>query len=75
MKTSPDWKTAPISPVCEVLRNTHAKEYDEKVCGLPAFAAYKAAGGGWMALCAAHALKHGEATHIETLIQDGERFA
>lgn len=75
MKTSPEWKTAPISPTCEVLKDAHAKKWGEKFCGKPTFAAYQAMGGGWMALCCNHAQSHSEAIHIETLIQDGERFA
>lgn len=69
-----EWVTAPISATCEVLKNAYAAKWEDKFCGQPTFAAYKASGSGWMALCCDHAQKHGEAIHIETLIHDGEEF-
>lgn len=46
-----DWKTAPISSVCEVQREGQS-------CGQPTTHAYPAMGRGWMALCYTHAEKH-----------------
>lgn len=59
------WKTAPISPTCEV-----------RICDEPTVAAYPACGGGWMALCERHAKKHlgvGGATRTDELIRRGEK--
>lgn len=71
MKVSEEWKTAPISCTCEVLGNGMVKE-----CGQPTHAAYPASGGGWMALCFKHALKHTEALPTDSLIAlKGERWA
>lgn len=69
---SPQWKTAPISPTCEVRIGR-----DGSFCGRASDLAYPAMGGGWMALCLAHGLKHvkhGGALKIETLIKGGEKF-
>lgn len=63
------WKTAPISCTCEVMRS--ATEF----CELPTIAAYPTQGGGWMALCFKHSLKHTEATKTEVLIARGETWA
>lgn len=68
MKTK-KWKTAPISPTCE--------NWDEnrQPCGRATSFAYPADGGGWMALCYRHGLKHlPQILTIETLIQRGEKF-
>lgn len=64
---SAEWKTKPISPTCEVM-----------ACDKPTTAAYQAMGGGWMALCARHAIKHfkhGCAIRTDELIANGETFS
>lgn len=67
--TDDHWKTAPISPTCEVMRAGK-----REMCGLPTSSAYPTHGGGWMALCHKHAAKHLEAISIEKLITKGEKF-
>lgn len=64
------WTTAPISPTCEVLTGTgHA------MCDSVTEYAYPAMGGGWMALCGAHGIKHlPHASHVSDLILKGEKF-
>lgn len=72
MKTSKEWKTAPISCTCEVLLPVPGEVF----CEEPTFAAYPAWGGGWMALCHNHAQKHRyEATATNLLIHSGETWA
>jgi hypothetical protein len=61
------WKTAPISPTCEVLRLSG-------MCDQPTSFAYPAMGGGWMALCYKHGLKHIHAIHVDKLIASGEKW-
>lgn len=72
MKTTPKtWKTAPISPTCEVF-------LDGRLCDKATDLAYPAMGGGWMALCYRHGQKHlpnGGTKTIEELISMGEQFA
>jgi hypothetical protein len=73
MKTT-QWKTAPISPTCEVMRS----HKPERCCDAPTTYAYPAMGQGWMALCFKHAqkhLKHGGAVHVDILITRGEKWA
>lgn len=72
--TSTEWKTAPISPTCEVVRGKDDKG-DWIMCDVPTSHVYPAAGRGYMALCLKHALKHDEATPIEDAIRAGEKFA
>lgn len=70
---SPDWKTSPISPTCEVLVGK-----GNQFCGKPTVAAYPASGGGWMPLCVLHArkhLNHGGAFLTDELIAKGETWA
>lgn len=64
-----EWKNKPISCTCEVLISYG------KFCDKPTEAAYPADGGGWMALCMMHSLKHKEATPVVVLINDGQTFA
>jgi hypothetical protein len=66
---SSEWKTAPISPTCQVMIG--------RLCGRPTDLAYPAMGGGWMSLCLKHGLKHvrhGGALKVEVLIKGGEKF-
>lgn len=77
MKTSPAWKTAPISCTCEVTMDMKHQLLKGKYCDKPTTHAYPAMGGGWMALCARHAqkhLKHGGAISTDELIKRGERW-
>lgn len=69
MKVSAEWKTAPISCTCEQFIDSMVTQ-----CGHPTVAAYPAQGGGWMALCYKHALKHGSAQRTDALISKGERW-
>ena len=66
MKTN--WKTKPISCTCEVIISYEPLRF----CGLATVKAYPAAGGGWMALCYKHGLKHTEAFDTDELIRAGE---
>lgn len=68
------WRTKPISATCEVLLGKDAKG-QRMFCDLPTESAYPAMGGGWMALCLRHSVKHIAAPHIEDLIGSGEKFA
>lgn len=63
-----DWKTEPISPVCQCRIGI-----GNSICGKPTDAAYPCMGSGWMALCLLHNQKHA-AFPIEELIAKGERF-
>lgn len=66
---SDDWKTEPISPTCQV---SLAKD---KFCGQATDRCYPAMGGGWMAMCFKHSLKHrAHSFRIQELIESGERF-
>ena len=65
-----DWESKPISPTCQVLLDLKT----EKFCDKPTAAAYPAMGGGWMALCHVHAMKHPYAPRIDELIHKGEKF-
>ncbi len=65
-----EWKTAPISPVCQVAENT-----TNRWCELPTEACYPAMGGGWMSLCLKHSLKHRPyCRSVDDLIRSGEKF-
>lgn len=70
MKAQNDrWITRPISKTCEYSLSGIQN------CGNPTTHAYKAAGMGWMALCADHANPHLEyADKIDDLIRAGETF-
>lgn len=68
----PKWATAPISPTCEVHVRRDGITCD---CEMATHAAYPAWGGGWMALCYLHSLKHTEATPTDELIARGETWA
>lgn len=68
-KVATDWKTEPISPTCRVMI---AKG---EFCDRPTDRCYPAMGGGWMALCFKHSLKHSATSfRIQELIETGERF-
>lgn len=47
-----------VSPTCEVVTRWHEGGAIAQRCGLPAVGFYPADGGGFMALCAAHAMPH-----------------
>lgn len=69
-RSASEWKTAPISPTCQVRSGPLAR-----LCDAPTSICYPAAGRGWMALCDAHGLKHlPHASRIEDLISRGEKF-
>ncbi len=68
--TEPVWKNAPISPTCEVVLSSKPL----CLCDEPTFAAYRAMGRGWMALCEKHAEKHPEASNVVLLIETGQTF-
>lgn len=65
------WKTAPISPTCEVRDWAKSKS---KACDAPTVKAYPTMGSGWMALCQAHGRKHTEAFSTDELIRTGETW-
>lgn len=66
MRKKKVWLTAPISPTCETLRGPSH-------CGRPTAYAYKAYGGGWMALCDYHAEPHlAIAKPLKALLAKGE---
>jgi len=65
--TVKDWKNEPISSTCEVLVGSG-------FCGEATVKAYPAMGGGWMALCYRHGLKHSEAFSTDQLIAAGETW-
>lgn len=76
MKTEPVWKTAKISPNCEVMIGGTSE--CPLFCDKPTTHAYPAWGGGFMALCFRHAqkhLKHGGAISTDELIKNGETWA
>lgn len=85
MKKETKWKTAPISPACEVItRHEQVIKYGKCTnhvpifCGRPTRYAYPAWGGGWMALCGTHGHKHRNSSgtqKISDLIAGGETFA
>lgn len=69
-----DWKTAPISPTCECIGSTRP-DGGFNFCGATTSYAYPASGGGWMALCHRHGIKHlPQIKTIENLITGGETF-
>lgn len=72
---SGDWKTEPISCVCEVMEKYHPL-MPVRVCEKPTVAAYPAMGGGWMALCVRHSRKHlpNGAIPTDNLIRGGETW-
>jgi 3-oxoacyl-[acyl-carrier-protein] synthase III len=73
MKHIFDWRTAPISPTCEVMTGPGIER-----CGKRTAYAYPASGRGWMALCAKCATRHIDdagTEPIDTLIAKGETFA
>lgn len=78
MKAKRAWKTRPISPTCEKIvgyRAGAAGDDRYTFCDCATSFAYPAAGGGWMALCYRHGLKHQpHVSTIEDLIEGGERF-
>lgn len=80
MKTSAPWKSAPISPTCEVLTDRAANRINEThgLCGKPTEYVYPTHGGGYMALCALHGQKHKNNPGTEKaadLIAKGETWA
>lgn len=68
------WKSAPISPTCEVMMG---REGDRIIFFIrPTDFAYPCQGSGWMALCSQHAEKHQpHVKTVEELVKDGEEWA
>lgn len=72
--TAPGWKTAPLSPTCEMLEGTEQKLV---TCGKVAEYAFPSPGGiGWVSVCRDHGrnLIHPQVFCIEEVIASGEKF-
>lgn len=66
----PDWKTAPISPVCE----TQIQNKPPVFCNKTTIKVYPAMGAGWAALCYDCGKQHTEAFDVYEVIASGEKW-